>query len=337
VLYQILGQYDEALVAAREAFKLSPDGIAYANLCHSYVALNRLDEGKAIAQEAQSRKLDAPYLYIDVYIIAFLQHDSAGMARAVEHLMNSRGYEDQILGVESDTAAYSGRFVKARELADRSIESAVRADIKERAGSQQAISAVREQFIGNTPLAVRQARAALALSNDRAVSGISAIALGLAGETSEATRLGDDISKRFPEDTTLQFSLLPMVRASVFLHDKKAAQAIEVLSPAARYELGGVTPGFNLVPVYLRGLAYLQLKQGSPAAAEFQKIVDHPGMVGNSIVTPLAHLGLARAYGLAGDAAKSRTAYQDFFAVWKDADSDIPILPQAKSEYAKLP
>jgi len=320
VLYQILGQYDEALVAARDAFKISPDGIAYANLC----------------QEAQSRKLDAPYLYVDVYIIAFLQHDSAGMAHVVEHLMNSRGYEDQILGIESDTAAYSGRFVKARELADRSIESAVRADVKERAGSQQAISAVREEFIGNTPLAVRQARAALALANDRAVSGISAIALGLAGETSEATRLGDDISKRFPEDTTLQFRLVPMVRASVMLHDKKGAQAIEVLSPALRYELGSVNPGFNLIPAYLRGLAYLELKQGSSAAAEFQKINDHPGVVGNSVVTVLAHLGLARAYALGGDTAKSRTAYQDFFALWKDADSDIPILQQAKSEYAKL-
>jgi eukaryotic-like serine/threonine-protein kinase len=336
VLNQILGDYDKALSSARDAFKLSADGIAYGNLCHSYVALNRFDEAKAVAQEAQSKNLDAPYLYIDVYMIAFLQHDSAGMAHVVEHLMNSRGYEDQILGIESDTAAYSGRFVKARELADRSIESAVRADIKERAGSQQAISAVREDFIGNTPLAVRQARAALAHSNDRAVSGISAIALGLAGETSEATRLGDDISKRFREDTTLQFGLLPMVRASVFLHDKKAAQAVEVLSPAARYELGGVNPGFNLIPVYLRGLAYLQLKQGLSAAAEFQKIIDHPGIVGNTVVAPLAHLGLARAYALAGDTAKSRTAYQDFFALWKDADPEVLILQQAKSEYAKL-
>jgi serine/threonine protein kinase/Flp pilus assembly protein TadD len=337
VLYQILGLYDEALVAARDAFKLSPDGISYANLCYTYTALNRFDEAKAIAQEAQSRKLDAPYLYINVYVIAFLQHDSAGMARVVEHLTTSRGYEDQILGTESDTAAYSGRFVKARDLAERSIESAVRADIKERAGTEQAISAVREEFIGNTPLAVRQARAALALSNDRSVRGTSAVALGLAGETSEATRLGDDISKQFPADTTLQFRMVPMIRASVFLHEKKAAQSIEVLSPAVRYELGGLNPGFNLIPAYLRGLAYLQLKQASPAAAEFQKIIDHPGVVGNSVVAPLAHLGSARAYALAGDTAKSRTAYQDFFALWKDADSDIPILQQAKSEYAKLP
>ena len=127
-----------------------------------------------------------------------------------------------------------------------------------------------------------------------------------------------------------------MVRASVFLHDKKAAQAVEVLSPAARYELGGVNPGFNLIPVYLRGLAYLQLRQGLSAAAEFQKIIDHPGIVGNTVVAPLAYLGLARAYAFAGDAAKSRTAYQDFFALWKDADPEIPILQQAKSEYAKL-
>jgi serine/threonine protein kinase/tetratricopeptide (TPR) repeat protein len=337
VLYQILGQYEQGLNSGREAFKLSPDGIAYANLCHSYVALNRLDEAKAIAQEAQSRKLDAPYLYIDIYTVAFLQHDSAGMARVVEHLMNSRGYEDQILAIQSDTAAYSGQFVKAREFSNRGIEFATRADIKERAGTQQAISAVREAFIGNTPLAIRQARAALALSNNRTVSGISALALGFGGETSQATHIGDDLAKSFSEDTMLQFGLVPVIRASVFLHDKKAAQGIEALSPAARYELGGVTPGFNLIPVYLRGLTYLQLKQSSPAAAEFQKIIDHPGIVGNSVIAPLSHLGLARSYALAGETAKSRAAYQDFLALWKDADPDVPILQQAKSEYAALP
>ena len=128
-----------------------------------------------------------------------------------------------------------------------------------------------------------------------------------------------------------------MIRASVFLHDKKAAQAIDALSPAARYELGGVTPGFNLVPIYLRGLAYLQLKQGPLAVAEFQKIIDHPGIAANSVTAPLAHLGLARSSALTGETAKSRTAYQDFLALWKDADPDIPVLQQAKSEYAKLP
>jgi eukaryotic-like serine/threonine-protein kinase len=337
VLYQILGAYEPALNAARDSFKLSPDGIAYANLCHSYVSLNRLDEAKAIAQEAQTRKLDAPYLYADVYTVAFLQHDPAEMARVVEHLMNTRGYEDQVLSMQSDTAAYSGQFVKAREYSDRSIESARRADVRERAATQQAIAGAREALVGNHLLATRQARAALTLSKNRAVSGISAIALALAGETSEATRLGDDLSKKFAEDTLLQFGLVPMIHASIFLRDKKAAQGIETLSPAARYELGGFTPGFNLVPVYLRGLSYLQLKQGSPAATEFQKIIDHPGVVGNSVVAPLARLGLARSYALAGDTAKSRAAYQDFLATWKDADSDLPILQQAKSEYAQLP
>jgi serine/threonine protein kinase/tetratricopeptide (TPR) repeat protein len=336
VLYQILGRYDEGLNASREAFKLSPDGIAYANLCHTYVALNRLDEAKAIAEEAQSRKLDAPYLYLDVYTVAFLQHDPPEMARVVEHLMNSRGYEDQTLSLQSDTAAYSGQFVKARELSTRSIESAVRADVKERAATQQAIAAVREAFIGNDSLALRQARAALALSNNRAASGISAVALSLAGDTLQATHIGEDLANTFSKDTMLQFGLVPMIRASVLLHDKKAAQGIDALSPAARFELGGVTPGFNLISVYLRGLIFLQRKQGSPAGAEFQKVIDHPGIAGNSVITPLARLGLARSYVLAGDVARSRTAYQDFLALWKDADPDIPILQQAKSEYAKL-
>jgi serine/threonine protein kinase/Flp pilus assembly protein TadD len=337
VLYQTLGQYDQGLSASREAFKVSPDAIAYANLCHSYAALNQLDESKAIAQEAQSRKLDAPYLYADVYQVAFLQHDQATMAHAVDHLMNSRGYEDQILSMESDTSAFSGQFAKAREFSGRAIESAVRADIKERAGTAEATSAVREAFVGNNPLALRQARAALALSNNRSVSGISAIALGLVGEVSQATRIADDLTKNFPKDTLLQFGLVPMIRASVSLHDKKPAQGIEALAPTARYELGGVVPGFNLIPAYLRGLSYLQLKQGAQAAAEFQKIIDHYGVVGNSVVGPLARLGQARSYALAGDTAKSRTGYQDFLALWKDADPGLPILQQAKSEYASLP
>jgi eukaryotic-like serine/threonine-protein kinase len=282
------------LVAARDAMKISPDGVSYANVCHSYVLLNRLDEAKATATEAQARNVDAPYLYNDIYFIAFLQHDSAGMAQAAEVLASKPGYEDASLATQADTAAHFGRLAKARELTQRAVDSAVRTDGKERAGSDQAVAALREEFTGNTALAKRQAHAALALSNSRAAQEQAAIALALTGETAEAARLNEENSKRFPEDTWVQFGYAPLIRASILLTGDKTAQAIEALAPAARYELGGWGGSVNLVPVYVRGLAYLRLKQGPAAAAEFQKIIDRPGVVVNAFVGALARLGLGR-------------------------------------------
>jgi tetratricopeptide (TPR) repeat protein len=159
----------------------------------------------------------------------------------------------------------------------------------------------------------------------------------LSGEAQEAARLSEDISKRFPEDTLVQFEFVPMIRASTFLSADKGGQAVEALATASRYELGGIGSNLNLYPAYLRGLAYLRLKQGPAATVEFQKIIDHSGAVVNSPIGALAHLGLGRAYAMAGDNTKARAAYQDFLALWKDADPDVPILQQAKSEYAALP
>jgi tetratricopeptide (TPR) repeat protein len=335
VLYSTLGEPEKALAAGLDAMKISPDGVSYANLCHSYVMLNRLDEAKAIAQEAQARNVDAPYLYFDIYTIAFLQHDSAGMAKLGERISKSPEYEDQIFSIESDTSAYFGEMVKARELLRRAMESATGADAKDRSGYEQALSALHEQFIGNSTVVAQQARAAVKLSNDRLVGGAAGVTLALAGEIPEANRIADDLSKRFPDDTWVQSESEPMIRASVFLFEKRPAQAVEALSHAARYELGSL-PGFSLLAVYLRGLAYLQLKEGSKAIAEFQKIIDHPGIIANSPTGALAHLGLARSYALADDSAKSRASYQDFLSIWKDADPDVPVLQQARAEYARL-
>jgi eukaryotic-like serine/threonine-protein kinase len=335
VMYANLGQPEKALSAAQEAMKISQDGVSYANVCHDYVLLDRLDEAKAIAQEAQARNIDAPYLYFDIYTIAFLQHDSAGMVRVAERVAKSPEYEDQILALQADTAAYFGQLAKSRELTRGAIESSNSADAKDRSGWEQAIQALHEQFYGDTSAAVQGARAAVNVTNDRDTDGVSAITLALAGESTAANRSAEDLSRRSPEDTWVLSETLPMIRASVFLADKKPSQAIDALLPAARYELGGGR-GISLNSVYLRGLAYLQLKQGSQAAAEFQKILDHPGIVGNNAIASLAHLGLARAYGEAGDTAKSRAAYQDFLGIWKDADPDVPVLQQAKAEYARL-
>ncbi len=186
--------------------------------------------------------------------------------------------------------------------------------------------------------AKQQAQAALALSTGRDVEAVSAIALGLAGDAAQAARLLADLAKRFPEDTIVQSSYLPTIRAVAALQGGSASKAIEALAPVAPYELGsaGQSVSIALYPIYLRGEAYLAAHQGSAAVAEFQKILDHPGVVGNEPIGALAHLGLARAYALSGESVKSRTAYQDFLKLWKDADPDIPILIAAKSEYAKL-
>jgi tetratricopeptide (TPR) repeat protein len=336
VIYQTLGDYDKGLAAAQQSMKLDPgSGLGYANLVGSYLQVNRLDEARATAQEAQAHNLDNPSVHLNLYIVDFLQHDAAGMEREAAGLMGKPGYEDAMFGAESDTAAYGGHFAKARELTRRASDSAQRADEKETAAGYEAEAAVREALAGNIGLAKQQAQAALALSNGRDVEAASAIALGLAGDAPQSTRLAEDLSKRFPEHTIVQLEYLPMIHAAAAVDSGSAAKALEALAPAAPYELGS-TPLLTLYPVYLRGEAYVAARQGSAAAAEFQKILDHPGVVQNEPIGAWAHLGLARAYAISGDATKAKVAYQDFFALWKNAEPDIPVLKQAKAEYAKL-
>jgi serine/threonine protein kinase len=338
VLYGNMGEYDKAHAANQKAMSLTPDGVSYANLCGGYVSLNRLDEAKATAQEAQARNVDAPYLHLCVYQIAFLQHDAAGMQREVALLAGKPGWEDQSLAAQAQTLAYGGELTKERELSRRAMDSAQRADSKDRAAGYQALSALLEAVVGNLALAKRQALAALVLSSDRDVQAIAAVALGLAGEVSPTLRLADEFANRFPEDTAVRFTYLPMMRAAASLSNGQGAKAVEELAPVAPYELGISQSfiGFSLYPVYLHGQAYLLAKQGAAAGAQFQKILEHWGIVPNSPIHTLARLGLARAYALAGDSAKARSAYQDFLALWKDADPDIPIFKQAKAEYARL-
>jgi serine/threonine protein kinase/Tfp pilus assembly protein PilF len=334
-IYGLLGDFDKALVASQEAVKLNPgSGLSYGNLVIGYLNVNRLDEARATAQEAEGRHLDTPSIHLSMYQVDFLQHDAAGMEREAATLMGKPGFEDVMLDNQSDTAACAGQFAKARELTRRAVDSAQRADEKETAAGYEGEGALREGLVSNAALAKQQAHAALALSTGRDVEAVAAIALELGGDSAQAMRLGDDLAKRFPQDTIVQFIYLPMIHAAL---SKDPDAAIKALAPAAPYELGAVAPfNFAVYPVYLRGMAYLAAKQGASAATEFQKILDHAGVVLNEPIGPLAHLGLARAYALSGDRAKARTAYQDFFALWKDADSDLPILNQAKAEYARL-
>ncbi|MBZ5532702.1 MAG: winged helix-turn-helix domain-containing protein [Acidobacteriia bacterium] len=339
LIYSELGDYDKALVAFEDALKFNAEtGYRYANLMGGYLQLNRLDEAKAAAQEAQRRHLDYPEIHLNLYWVAFLQHDPATMEQEALGMMGKPGHEDQMLNYEADTALFGGQLAKARILTRRAVEAAQKVDEKEAPALYQADAAVREALVGNADLAKQQARAALALSNDRDTEALSAIALGLAGDSAQASRLADDLAKRFPQDTIVQSNYLPTIHAAEFLRGNDYGKAIEVLVAAAPHELGGNNQSLNFVlyPVYLRGKAYLAGKQGTAAAVEFQKILDHPGVVRSEPIGALARLELGRAFALSGNMTKASAAYQEFLSLWKDADSDIPVFKQAKAEYSKL-
>ena len=338
-IYNLLGSYDKSLAAAQESLRLNPgSGMGYGNLLSVYLQLNRLDEAKATGQQAQAHNLDNPQVHLNLYMVDFVQHDAAGMEREAAGLMGKPGIEDQVLYYESETAAYVGQFAKARKLTLRAVESAQHADEKETAADYSAEAAVREALAGNITLTKQQAKTALTLSNGRDVEAMSAVALGLAGDSTQALLLADDLSKRFSDDTIAHVNYLPTINAATLLRGRDPGRAIDGLSATAPYELGGPIQGLNfyLYPIYLRGEAYLAMRQGTAAAGEFQKIIDHPGLVANEPLGALAHLQLGRAYAITGNTAKAKDAYQDFLGLWKDADPDIPILQQAKAEYAKL-
>jgi predicted Zn-dependent protease len=260
------------------------------------------------------------------------------MAQQTAWAAGKPGIEGSLLAKEAATAAYFGRLGKARELSRRAVASAERAEGKETAARYEANAAVREALFGNAAEGRERAAAALRISAGRDLQYGAALTLAFAGDAARAQTLADDLAKRFPEDTIVQFNYLPTLRAQLALSRKDASKGIEALQAAAPYELGEPSIAFAsaLYPVYVRGQAYLATHQGSEAAAEFQKILDHRGVVLNEPIGALAHLGLARAYALQGDTAKARAAYNDFLTQWKDADPDIPVLQQAKAEYDKL-
>jgi Flp pilus assembly protein TadD len=332
VIYGKLGEYDKALARAREALRLDANALTYGNLASKYVWLNRLEEAKATAEEAQAKKLDSSSYRGSLYMIAFLQRDAVGMAKQVAWSVEKPS-ENRFLNNEAYTAACQGQLRKAREFSRRAVASATRAQDKEAAAGYETGAALREALFGNASQAVQRAGMALSLSHGRDVQYEAALALAFAGEALRAEKLANDLAKSFPENTIVQFTYLPVVGAQVALSHHDFSKAIETLKAGARYELG--IDG-TLYPIYLRAQAYLAGHQGSEAATEFQRIIDHRGIVVNEPIGALARLGLARAYALQGDTAKSRAAYQDFLTLWKDADPDIPVLQQAKSEYARL-
>ncbi len=340
LVFSFMGDYENARVASQQAENLVPgSGDNLVNLMYSQMWLGQLDQAKTMAQQARQRQVDSPWVPLVLYTIAFEQHDSADMERQVAAATGKPGVDDQILFLQSETAAFGGQYAKALQLARNAADSALRIGEKETAAEYHAHDAVRQALVGNTAEAKQEVAAARAIAQTRQVRALSSVALGLAGDSAESGRLAEELGKDLPDDTIVKFEYLPMARAATQLASRDGAKAVDAMSASQPYELGefNTSMTFALYPVYLRGEAFLAAKRGAEAAGEFQKILDHPGVAGNEPIAALAHLGLGRAYALQGDAGKSKAAYQDFLALWKDADPNVSLLKEAKAEYAKLP
>jgi serine/threonine protein kinase/tetratricopeptide (TPR) repeat protein len=338
-IYYRLGNREKALEGYREALRLEPSTEnSYTGLGRDYRALNRLDEAEEVYKQAEARKLESERLLLGRFALAFLKGDRARMEQLASTAIGKSGTEDFLLAAQADTEGWYGKLKKADDLTARAMDSAQRDDAQETAAAYQAEAALRDVESGNREQARVEAHAAVKLAPNLEVRVKAALALARAGDAAGAENLADELEKTFPLDTLVQRYWLPTIRAAVALERKDPNQAIELLKAASTIELGAITAGQTvlLCPVYVRGQAYLMLHDGNRAAAEFQKFIDHRGLVANFPWGALARLGLARACVLQGDTAKARTTYRDFLTLWKDAAPDVPILKEAKAEYAKL-
>jgi hypothetical protein len=313
-------------------------GDGYGNLGQIFLAQNRLEDAEAALGQASVRKLDGWDLRMMMYYLAFLRGNAVEMKQQVEWNASRPGSEDIFLSAQADTEAYYGHIRKAQDLSRRAVESALRAGAKETAATWQVNAALRNAEIGNGEKARQEIASVLLMSSGTDERKLAALALARVGDAARAEATAEELRKSNPSNTLLNYYWLPTIRAAAELDHKNPVKAVELLQPASAYELGDSEPFQfgTLYSAYIRGEAYLALHQGSQAAAEYQMILDHRGIVLNSPIGALAHLGLARAYVLQGDTGKARVAYQDFLMLWKDADPDIPILERAKLEYAKL-
>jgi len=350
--YASLGEYEKAMEITSQGLRVAPDRVyLYLNLANFALAAQRLDEARLAIHEAQAEKVDDIVMHDALYGLAFLGSDATAMAEQQRWFASQQPeLENFGLALASDSEAYGGHLAKARELTKRAVDSAVRADSKETGAVWQAIRAQRDAAYGNAVEARQTAAGALKLAPaSEGVESETALAFAMTGDTARAESLAQDLGKRFPLDTQMQSLWLPAIQAQLALNGKNPAAALNALQTALPIELAQITFVANiscLYHVYIRGEAYLAAGQGSAAAAEFQKILDHSGIVWNCWTGALSHLGVARAnalqagasQGAVADAARVRAlaAYKDFFVLWKDADPDIPILKQAKAEYAKL-
>jgi eukaryotic-like serine/threonine-protein kinase len=344
-IYPPLGKYEESAEEAKKALGIDPDfSIGYSILAFSYLGQERTAEAENALQRAFERKLEIPDFSVLRYVIAFLKDDQAGMERAAALAREKPGVDDWMSNSEGFALAYSGHLEEARKMSRRAANLARKAERRETEALYETDAAVREALFGNVSTARQRAGDALEISKSRDVEYGVGLALALLRDSSQAKTLTDDLSRRFPEDTRVRFIYVPTLRALLALNHSDPSKAMELLQTAIPYEGGTPTEGGsefllgagNLYPAYVRGLAYLAAHQGAEAAAEFQKILGHRGIVLTDPIGALAHLQLGRAYALAGNKDKARTAYKDFLTLWKDADPDIPLLKQAKAGYVEL-
>jgi tetratricopeptide (TPR) repeat protein len=333
------GDFQASLEDSQKAVQLNRfDEIAVGNLAQAYTALNRVDNAKAILDQGLANGIDPASVANSYYPLAFLRNDLDTMQKQLALAAGKAGYENSLFAMQAETEGYHGRLKQARDYTRRAAESAEHNGNKEVASVYILDNALREAEFGNFAESHRAAVSAIQLApNGRYVRAVAAFVLARAGDTAQAQKLADTLEKEFPQDTYVNAYWLAMARASMELKKDNPTKAVELLRAAQTYELGTGIPGIgNGLVVYLRGYALLDTGRNKEAGGEFQRILDHPGIVLNSPVGALARLGLARALMASGDMARARSAYQDFFALWKDADPDIPILRQAKAEYSKL-
>ncbi len=336
------GQYLKSIEEAKKGIELDPNfPPGYWNLAGSYIYLDRIDEAQDVLRRAADRKLETPELLMMRYFIAFLEDDGAGMRKEIDMAKGRPIAEGWTNEAEALRHARLGRLRQAALLTERAVESDTQARESELAALFEAGSAIYNALFGNARDAIKRSHSAMAISKGRDVEYSVASALLLAGDPADSRQLENDLEKRFPEDTLVRSTYLPVLRALVALHAGDPAKAIELLEANVPYELaipGNAYDAFfgSLFPAYVRGQAYLALRRGPEAAAEFQKILDHRGLVLVDPIAVVARLQMGRAWALVRDTDRARAAYQDFFTLWKEADPGIPIVMQAKLEYAKL-
>jgi tetratricopeptide (TPR) repeat protein len=337
------GRFEKVIEASRAAQAADPDFVfSYHNLASAYLFLDRFPEAESVLQQASARKVEEPYFMVLRYNIAALQGDKDQMEQVVALAKGKHGAEHWVAHEEALALARSGRLQEARRSSSRAVDLALQEGDREKAASYRAARAVWEASYGNAGEARTNAMAALELSNGRDVEYMVGLALALSGESSRSDALAGNLEKAFPEDTIAKFDYVPVLRALSLLNVGKPMESVQRLQIALQYELAANGLNFNhfylggLHSAYVRGEALAAEQRYGEASAEFQKILDHRGLLGLDPIGALAHLQLGRAFALSGEKTKAKTAYGDFLTLWKDADPDVPILKQAKAEYTRL-
>ncbi len=334
--YSSTGQHEKSVTNALEAMRLDPnDRFAYQNLADAYERLGRYDEAKAILDQAAARKLSSPLDSLSRYDMAFLRGDEAGMQRAMEAVKGST-FEPILFLIKGNGECAGGKVKDARQTYAQAGVLAQKVGMNELAAALKGIEATCDAEVGDREQAKQKAAEALSLSDDQNSRGTAAGAIARAGDSIRSQKIIDELAKKYATDTLLNSVWLPGGRAAIQIEANQPAKAVALLEAAKPYELGSPPAGATYWPMFLRGAAYLRLGDGAKAVVEYQKILDRRGIDPTNFLYPLARLGSGRAYALQGDKAKAKEAYQDFFAMWKDADPDVPVLKQAKAEYAKL-